>query len=142
MKNTFKLALLTITLSAFTAQSCEYDSEEQLIKETPKMITNTMEGISKENQAAELKFLNRGMVAFSAGKFFNALNHFQKALGDYGSPLGYFYASFLETDRETKLRYLHIARNAENYGALPKGTLYDHNTWVKGIFEAKAEKAK
>ena len=142
MKNTFKLALLTITLSAFTAQSCEHDSEEPIVKESPIMIANTMEGISEENQAAELELLKKGMTAFSAGEFFNALNHFQKALGKYGSPLGYFYASFLETDRETKLRYLHIAFGAEKHGVLPQGTLYGHNTWVKGIFEAKAEKAK
>lgn len=140
MKNNFKIAILTITLSAFTAQSSAI-IEENYSEKSPKMVANTMEGISQEDLGEEMKALNRGIKDFSVGKFFNALDHFKKALGDYGSPLGFFYASFLEIDRETKRRYLAIARNAENYGALPKGTLQTHNTWVKRFLKAQGGKS-
>ena len=133
MKNTFILALLSISLSSFTAQSSELFIEENLTKETPKMIANTMKDIPEEDRAAELDALAQGMIKFSEGSFYDALPYFKKALGHYGSPLGYFYASFIETDRQTKVRYLFIAQNAENSGALPKGTLYKHYTWVQGF---------
>ena len=140
MKNIFKITLLTVTISSFTAQSSNYIEESQS-EESPIMIANTMKGISQEDLGGELDALNRGIKDFSAGSFFSALDHFKKALGDYGSPLGYFYASFIEIDRETKTRYLAIARNAESYGALPKGTLQMHNAWIKELFEAQRKKA-
>lgn len=140
MKHTFKLTLLSIALSSYTVQSCEQIPEERPEKKAPKMVANTMRDLSEENKTAELDALDQGMAEFSAGNFYNALDCFREALGDYGSPLGYFYASFLEIDRETKVRYLRIAHNAESYGALPEGTLHSHNAWVKETFAAQGRK--
>jgi len=133
MKNTFILFLLSISLSSFTAQSSELCMEEHLTKETPKMIANTMKDIPEEDRAAELDALAQGMMKFSEGSFYDALPYFKKALGDYGSPLVYLYASVIEIDRQTKGRYFFIAQKAEESGALPKGTIYNHYTWIQGF---------
>ncbi len=134
MKNTFKLTLLSITLVSFTVQSSAFITEE-FTTEPPAIVTNKMIEIPEKEQRAEHTLLKKGLDAFLKREFFDALTHFTKALGDYGSPLGHLYASALETDPQTKARYYLIAQKAEEFGALPTGTVKTHNMWIKQFFE-------
>ena len=134
MKNAFNLTLFSITLLTFTVQSSNY-IEKAFTEEPPAIVTNTMIEIPEKEKRAEHALLKKGIDAFLKREFFDALTHFTKALGDYGSPLGHLYASALETDPQTKARYYVIAQKAEEFGALPAGTVKTHNMWIQHFFE-------
>lgn len=131
MKNTFILSLFSITLSAFSAQSSE--RVQDFTETAPEMVARQKANAS--DQEAELTLLKQGITFFSRNHFDKALSCFQKALGDYGSPLGYLYAASLEEDDNTANRYFNISLNASKYGAVAAETLTKHNEWINNFFD-------
>lgn len=134
MKNILKITLFSVLLTTSLVHS-----SKQLAEEAPEMAASTMKCVPKGNRAAELELLNKGQVAFLEGKFSQALSNFQKALGDYGSPLGYLYASCLEKDDQTANRYLFTAQNAVKHDALSQKIFNKHDKWIESFCAAQTK---
>ncbi len=131
MKNTLKLLTLSLALFTSVAHSTNVIITDNDI--LPKAVANLRGSADTLTQACERYQVNHGIAALSQGDIQKAFTFFCTALGDYGSPLGYLYASALEEDDVTAIRYQNIADNAHKAGAISDVTFSEHNAWLGSL---------
>lgn len=126
-KFTLPAIFLTFMATSYSSYSSAMLEETELksFKRPPALCPNRMTPAGTEKKH-ELKLLKTGLAAFLNGKEEEALAFFKKAVGAYGSPLGYLYAGVLSDDEATSERYLHIAHLAVRDEALSQGVLDQH----------------
>lgn len=130
MKNNFKALTLSLFLTLSVGHSSNFFEEP-----APKMVANQMGGISKTDQGAETELLKQGCIALQAQQLNGALTFFQAAIENFGSPLGYLYASALEEDKGIGDRYFIIVERAVEYEAFSKEIFNAHLTWLTHFFD-------
>ena len=132
MKQKLRIVALSLTLLSSAAKSSVC-----LMEETPTPVSNKLSGISAERLQNELKTLKDGITELKKGSYKPALDHFRSALGDYGSPLGYLYGAFLESDAETARRYWRIADLARQQSAISNSHFLKHQLWLKDLIRQR-----